>query len=112
MSKIGLVTDNHQAFLRIFFQQSLKLLSAKSRREQFVFATFYFQMLGLDFGALSGTRQRAGHNQVRSRFDPFQKSRDFVHFLFAAFSQRAVVIGFSPIRPVGFAVSEKIKVHC
>ena len=40
-----------------------------------------------------------------------QKPRHLAHFSFSTLGQRAFIIGFFPVRPVGFAVPEKIELH-
>jgi hypothetical protein len=68
-------------------------------------------MLRYNLGGLRCAGQRAGYNESGPRFDTRKKLRDFVHFLFAALGQWPFVVGFFPVRPIGFAVSEKVKVH-
>src|SRR5712692_10998692 len=84
---------------------------SKARREQFFFATFYFEMLGRNFRCLRCARQRAGQDEIRPRFDSGKERADFVHLFFAPLAQRTFVVGLFPVWPIRFAMSEKIKVH-
>src|SRR6266478_8315367 len=68
-------------------------------------------MFGCNFRGLRRARERTGHNQVGPRFDPFQKRRHFVHFLFTPLRERPLVIRFFPVRPIRLAMSKKIEVH-
>jgi hypothetical protein len=105
------VTDNHQTFFRIFLEQTFEMVESESRGKEFICLALYFEMFRRNLGGLRCAWERAGYNQSGPRFDTRKKLRNFVHFLFAALGQRPFVVGFFPVRPIGFAMSEKVKVH-
>src|SRR5262249_15736313 len=88
-----------------------QLTHSKAGREQLVFAQFRFYMFHSDLRGLGCAGQRAGHNQIRSQLETREKLRDSAHFFFTKISQRALIIRFFPVRPIGFAVTKEIKLH-
>jgi hypothetical protein len=60
---------------------------------------------------LLGPREWAGNDLLKRDIKPREERGDLFHFLLAAIGQRPLVVGLFPIRPIGFTVPEKIKVH-
>src|SRR5207247_8711857 len=93
------------------FEDGSQLAHSKSGRKQFVLAQFGLQVFRGDFRSLGSTRQRAGHEQIGSHLETREKFRHLAHFFFTEIGERALIIRFFPIRPVGLAITKAIKLH-
>src|SRR6266550_5439755 len=93
------------------FEYGPQLAHSKAGCEQFVLPQFRFQIIGCDLSSLRCTWQWAGYNQIRSHLEACEKFRHVAHFFFTKIGQRALIIRFLPIRPIGLAMTKEIKLH-
>src|SRR5919197_5426116 len=93
------------------FEKSPQLADSKAGLERFVFPQLCFQLLRRNLCRLRGSRQRTGHNQIGLHLQTVKKLRQPAHLLVTKISERPFIIWLGPTRPIGFPVSEKIKLH-
>ena len=105
------MADQHQNFCVVPFEDGSQLAHSKSGRKQFVLAQFGLQVFRGDFRSLGCTRQRAGHEQIRSHLETREKFRHIAHFFFTEIGERTLIIRFFPIGPIGLTMAKEIKLH-
>src|SRR5215813_8570564 len=93
------------------FEHDPQSVHPKSGLEPFVLAQLCFQLFRCNLCCLRCTRQRTGYNEIRLHLETVEKLRDLPHFFFAKIGERPLIIRLCPVRPVGLAMSEKIKLH-
>src|SRR6266850_7755740 len=92
-------------------EHSAQLANPKSGLKRFVLAQLCFQLFGCDLCRLQCSRQRTTYNYIRLHLETVEKLRHLPHLFLAKISERPFIIRLGPARPIGFAVSEKIKLH-
>src|SRR6266404_4313653 len=93
------------------FEYGPQLAHSKAGREQFVLPQFRFQIIGCDLSSLRCTRQWAGDDQIRSHLEARKKFRHVAYFFFTRFGERARIIRFLPIWPIGLTMTKEIQLH-
>src|SRR6476646_11078648 len=92
-------------------EHSAQFANPKSWLKRFVLAQLCFQLFRCGFCRLQRSRQRTTYNYIRFHLETVEKLRHLPHLLFTKIGERPFIIRLSPARPIGFAVSEKIKLH-
>jgi len=105
------MADQHDDFCAVPLENGSQLAHSKSGREQFVLSQFGLQVFGSDFRGLGCTRQRAGDDQIRSHLETREEFRNVAHFFFSKIGERALIIRFLPIWPIGLTMTKEIKLH-
>src|SRR5215475_1455522 len=92
-------------------EERSQLTYPKSGLERFVLAQFCFQLACCNLCRLQRSRQRTCYYYVRLHLQTVKKLGYLSHLFLTEISEGTLIIRPGPVRPIGFAVSEKIELH-
>src|SRR5262245_32814189 len=95
----------------MLIEQRPPLTDPESGLERFVLAQFCSPLVCCNLCRLQRSRQRTRYDYIRLHLQTVKKLGYLSHLFLTEISERPLIIRPGPMRPIGFAVSEKIELH-